>query len=77
MEEKSSEVTFKYYLPEHEDDLWVHVNAQKMASLLRKIDQEMRSIIKYEDIPADHPRKVLAEEIRKMIHEEINLYDLT
>lgn len=68
-----AEVTFKYYLPEHTDEVWIHTNAQKMYSLLFDLDQKMRSIVKYEDIPEDHPRHKLAEEIRSMIWEEINL----
>lgn len=75
-EEKSSEVTFKFYLPEHAEEVWRHMNASKMFSLLWDIDQKMRSITKYEDIEEDHPRHKLAEEIRTMIHEEIKLYDI-
>lgn len=71
--EKSPEVTFKYYMPENKDDVWIHTNALKMYSLLHDIDQRCRSVMKYEDHPEDSPIDKLAEEIRRMIREEIDL----
>lgn len=68
-----AEVTFKYYLPEHNDEVWIHINASEMYSLLWELDQKCRSICKYEDIPEDHPRHKLAQEIRDMIWENVNL----
>lgn len=71
-ESKSSEVSFKYYLPEHQDEVFLHVNAWKMYSLLHDIDQHCRSIIKYEENPIDS-RLALAEKIRDMIYTEIDM----
>ena len=71
-ESKSSEVTFKYYLPENQDESWLHTHAFIMYSILHDIDQHCRSIIKYED-STEETRLDLAEEIRKMIHKEINM----
>lgn len=70
-EDKSAEVIFKYYLPEHSDEVWIHTNANKMYSLLWELDQKMRSILKYEEAPKEG-RADLAEEIRTMIWDEIN-----
>ena len=72
-EEKYAEVTFKYYLPDHADELWIHTNAHKMYSLLFELDQRCRTVVKYEEIEEDSPRYKLAEEIRSMIWNEINL----
>jgi hypothetical protein len=72
-ETKNPEVTFKYWLPEHDNEVWLHTNAQKMYSFIWELDQKLRSIVKYEDIPEDHPRHKLAEEIRDMIYEEIDM----
>lgn len=69
----AAEVTFKYYLPAHEDEIWIHANAQKMYELLYELDQKMRSITKYEDIPEDHPRHMLADEVREFINAGIDL----
>ena len=67
MEEyKSPEVTFRYWMPEHSSDVYLHVNASRMYSILHDIDQRCRSVIKYEDHPSED-RIRLAEDIRNMI----------
>lgn len=71
-EHPQAEVTFKYYLPEHSGDVFIHTNASKMYSLLWELDQRCRTVLKYEE-KASADRQTLAEEIRKMIWEEINL----
>ena len=71
-EEKQTEVTFKYYLPTHQEEVYVHINASDMASLLWDIDQECRRVEKYED-NASEGRVALAEHIRDMIHSQIDL----
>ena len=71
-EDRPYEVSFKYYLPEHSDELYIHVNAGAMYSLLHEIDQHLRKTTKYEENP--HPEKLkLAEDIREMIHDAINM----
>jgi len=75
-EAKSSEVSFKYYLPEHKDDLFLHVNASKMYSLLSDIDNYCREIVRRE--PNAHEERVnLAEYIRDMICCEIDLDEVS
>ena len=69
---KSPEVTFKYYLPENQDDVFLHINASKMYSLLHDIDQHCRSVVKYEE-KATEERIKLAEYIRDMIHNNIDM----
>lgn len=73
MEDKHAEVTFKYYVPEHDADIRMHINAGKMYSLLWDLDQHLRGIIKYGNLHSDHPRCVLAEEIREMIRNNVEL----
>jgi hypothetical protein len=75
-EYKSSEVTFKYYLPENKDDLFLHVNASKMYLLLRDIDGYCREIVRRE--PNPHEERVrLAEYIRDMISYDIDLDEVS
>lgn len=74
-EQKDPEVTFKYYLPMHQTEMLIHVNAGKMYSLLWEIDQRMRSVLKYESGSED--RDKLAEQIRDMISREISLDELS
>lgn len=71
-EHKSSEVTFKFFLPEHSDELYIYSNAQTMYSLLWELDQYCRSIIKYNE---KDPISALdlAERIREIISYDINL----
>lgn len=71
-ESKSSEVIFKYYLPDNQDELWLHTHAFDMYSVLHDIDQHCRSVIKYEEHP-EETREDLAQQIRDMIHKEINM----
>lgn len=72
-EEKSAEVTFKYYLPEHSDDVFIHTHASDMYCLLWEIDQLCRTVCKYEEIPETDGRYKLAEEIRDMIRDGVDL----
>lgn len=71
-EYKCPEVTFKYYLPENDDDVWMHINSSKMYGLLHELDQRCRTVVKYED-SASEDRLKLAEELRDMIHAEIDM----
>lgn len=66
------EVTFKYYLPEHQDQIYIHTNALKMLCLLSDIDQKCRSIEKYAS-NASKDTLALCEEIRQMICEDVDL----
>lgn len=75
-ESKSSEVTFKYYLPEHKDDLFLHVNASKMYCLLMEIDNYCREIVRRESNPPPG-RFELADYIRDMISCEIDLDEVS
>jgi hypothetical protein len=68
----SAEVTYKFYLPEQESDVYIHNNANAMYSVLWDLDRKMRSITKHEDIDEDHPRHKLADEVRDMIHKAID-----
>jgi hypothetical protein len=65
-EHKPSEVIFKYYMPEHEHEVYLHTSASKMHCILWDIDQLCRSAIKYDDNCSDDKVR-LAEEIREMI----------
>ena len=75
-EYKSSEVTFKFYLPDNKDELYIHANASNMFSLLRDIDSYCREIVRRE--PNPHEERVsLAEYIRDMISCEIDLNEVS
>jgi hypothetical protein len=69
---KPSEVTFKYYLPEHEDELWMHIHASDMYTLIYEVDQVCRSFLKYGDEKIKDSSD-LAEKIREMIHNNIDM----
>lgn len=69
--EKSSEVTFKYYLPENDEDVLLHINARKLYQCLYDIDQVCRKIIKYGDDGI--LIEGLAESIRDIIHNNVNM----
>ncbi len=69
-EEKSSEVCFKYYLPAQKSEVFIHINAQKMYSLLWDIDQNCRSKLKYGE---DDKWPQFVQGIRDMINSEIDL----
>lgn len=69
---KSSEVIFKYYMPENRDDVWLHMYASTMFSVLNDIDNLCRNVIKYEN-GEKATRLQLAEEIRRAIHESIDM----
>lgn len=70
-EYKNPEVTFKYYLPDNEEDLWLHINASDMYNLIHQIDQTCRSIVKYGD-DSIKTKEDLAEKIRDIIHSNID-----
>lgn len=71
-EYKSSEVTFKYYLPENQDELWMHVHTYDMYSILYDIHQVCRTLLKHgnKDIK---DLEQFAEKIRNMIHMNIDI----
>lgn len=69
---KSPEVTFTYYLPDNKEDVWLHIHASDMYSLLYQIDQTCRSVVKYDD-KATEDKIVFASEIRNMIMNNIDL----
>lgn len=46
---KSTEVTFKYYLPEHNNELWLTTNASALYSALWEINDRCRGLLKYDD----------------------------
>lgn len=70
-EQKSCEVCFKYYLPEHNDELWLHTHASEMYSLLYELDQKLRSLLKYDD-KASEEKVNYAEELREFIHSKFS-----
>lgn len=61
-EENQIEVTYKFYLPEHEEDLEEFKNASKYRRALCDIYNRCRTVWKYED-DAPKERVDLAEEI--------------
>lgn len=67
---KSSEVCFTYYLPDHKSEVFIHINAQKIYSLLWEIDQKCRAKLKYGD---DKNWDDFVQSIRDLIHSEIDL----
>lgn len=69
---KQSEVTFKFYMPEHGDDVWLTVNAYKMFRLLNLIDQRCRDLLKYDEKASEDKQK-LAQEIRDMIYTSVDM----
>lgn len=69
---KSPEIIFKYYLPDNQEEVWLHTHASDMYILLYAIDQRCRTIIKYDDT-ASEGMITLAEEIRETIRENIDL----
>lgn len=69
---KSSEVIFKYYLPDNQDELWIHIQASDMYDLIYQIDQLCRSFVKYGSKDILNAEQ-LAEKIREMICENIDL----
>ena len=68
--EKRCEVCFTYYLPDHKSDIFIHINAQKMYSLLWDIDQDCRAKLKYGD---DKNWAEFVQGIRDKINSEIDL----
>ena len=72
---RSSEVNFKCYLPENQDEVWLYANASRMYGLLWEIDQKCRSVCKYEN-KASEDRVAVCEEIREMIRAEIDLTEV-
>jgi len=64
-EEKFVEVTYKFYLPEHDHDLKMFQNAYKYYSALSDIHNECRRVWKYDDKASEELVK-FAEEIGAM-----------
>ena len=71
-EYKSSEVIFKYHLPENRDDVYLHVRSYDMYRILSEIDDACRTVIKYED-ESTKTRTDLAQQIRDIIHENFDM----
>ncbi len=70
--EKKVEVTFKYHLPDNEDDVYLNIHAKEMYFLLLEIDRTCRGILKHgcETIKS---LDSLCQKIRDMISENIDL----
>ena len=69
---KSSEITFTYYLPEHADDVSIHVQANAMYCVLFEIKQMCDAILKRPENGSDGLH-VIAQEMSNIIAEEVNL----
>lgn len=71
-DEKEIKVIYEFYLPVHQKELNTFQNAQEYHSILLDIDQECRSVIKYE---SDKFKDIeeFAEFIRSLI--EVELYE--
>jgi hypothetical protein len=74
-DEKKSEVIIKYYLPDHEHLVWLHFNAQKMYSILWEVVDKCTFLLSYSE-KALGGRRELAEEIKDLILEKINLNEV-
>ena len=72
---RPSEVTFRCYLPDNHDEFWMYANASKMYALIYELDQKCRSVVKYE-IETKKTRIDLAEELRQMIGDVIDIYEV-
>ena len=68
IEEKSVEVTYKFYLPEHNEELSDFQNHRKYMICLDEIFNKCRSLIKHGDSTNEDLLK-FAEEIRGMAWE--------
>ena len=62
--ENCPEVTFKYYLPENNEELWIHVNAAAMYGVLWEIHNLCRTQIKHGD---DEKVSNFAEKIQEEV----------
>lgn len=63
---KQPEITFKYYAQDNKEDIWLHMNAREMWSVLWDVDQRCRCLIRHghgQDLSLDD----FAQEIRDMI----------
>ena len=69
-------VSFTCHLPDNQDDFWLFANASRMWSLLYALDQKCREVEKHEQNPPEG-RVALADELRQMIRDEIDLYELS
>lgn len=67
-QEKSIEVTYKFYIPEHNDDLKIFQKAHESQCALEEIYQECRRMWKYDD-KASEETIAFAEKIGKMAAE--------
>jgi hypothetical protein len=52
-ESKSVEVTYKFYIPENQEELDVFINAYKFQATLSEIYNECRRIWKYDEKASD------------------------
>ena len=73
MSDKSTEVTYKFHLPDQKDEVWMVQNASKMYEILWDIQEKSIKSIKYCD--RDSEREILME-IFDMIADNIDLYEV-
>jgi len=73
MSDRSTEVTYKFHLPEQKDDVWMVQNADKMYGLLWDIQEKARSRVKYSENQGEVD---FAMQIHDLIVEEIDLYEV-
>lgn len=66
-------VKVKYELPRDRDDFWLFYNAPEMRSCLCEISSRCRTAYKYGE---NQEIAAFAEEIQKIIYEELNLDEL-
>lgn len=64
----SAEVTFKFYLPEHKNEVFILTNAEEMYNYLQDIYNECRNVIKF---GTNAEVKKFAELIRDLIRIEL------
>ena len=67
-EHKQIEVTYKYSLPAHSEELYDVTNATNYSMALDDIYNKRRSVWKYEENPSQD-RVKLAEEIAQIVNE--------
>ena len=67
-EYKQIEVTYKYLLPDHKEELYDITNASAYSMALDDIYNKCRSVWKYEENPSQD-RVKLSEEIARIVNE--------
>jgi hypothetical protein len=65
MDDKSVEVTYTFFLPEHKDELDTFLNASNCQTALYDIWHECRSLLKYHDNVSDE-LTLFAEKIKDL-----------